>query len=100
MTIGGRVSVSVVLRNKSRASQDLLVDLAVHFVKADGRTVPKVFKLKRVVLPPRGEIELETSVSLAVHTTRVPRPGTHAVDVMVNGDAKRAGSFEVIAARR
>lgn len=100
VTIGGRVSVSFVLRNKSRASQDLLVDLAVHFVKADGRTAPKVFKLKRVVLPPRGDIELETSVSLAVHTTRVPRPGTHAVDVLVNGDPQRVGSFEVIAARR
>jgi 3-methyladenine DNA glycosylase AlkC len=99
VTIGGRVSISFVLRNQSRISQHLLVDLAVHFVKAAGRTAPKVFKLKRVVLPPRGQTELQTSVSIAVHTTRVPRPGTHAIDVLVNGEAKRAGSFEVISAR-
>jgi hypothetical protein len=34
-------------------------------------------------------------VSLAVHTTRVPRPGVHPVDVVVNGIAHRIGSFQV-----
>lgn len=51
-------------------------------------------------LPPRGRVELATSVSLAVHTTRKPRPGNHRVDVPVNGEARPAGSFQVIAARR
>jgi 3-methyladenine DNA glycosylase AlkC len=96
VAIGGRVWVSFVVRSTSRTSQDLLVDVAVHFVKASGRTAPKVFKVKRVLLPPRGRVELRTSISLAVHTTRVPRPGTHAVDVVVNGEARRAGTFEVI----
>jgi hypothetical protein len=40
-----------------------------------------------------------TRISLAVHTTRVPRPGTHAVDVLVNGQPARAGAFEVLAPR-
>ena len=73
------------------------MDLAVHFVKAGGRTAPKVFKLKRIQLPPRGLAELQARISLAVHTTRVPRPGRHAVDVLVNGQAKRVGAFEVTA---
>lgn len=59
-----------------------------------------MFKLKRIVLPPRGRVELKTTVSLAVHTTRKPRPGNHAVDVPVNGVAIPAGSFDVTAARR
>ena len=74
------------------------MDLAVHFVKASGGR-PKIFKLARVSLPPRGRVELRTTVSLAVHTTRRPRPGTHAVDVVVNGTAMPAGSFEVLATR-
>ena len=78
----------------------LLVDIAVHFVKASGRAAPKVFKMRRVVLAPRERVELRTAISLAVHTTRVPRPGAHAVDVLVNGEARRAGSFELTAARR
>jgi hypothetical protein len=98
--IGGKVSVSFTLRSKSRETQDLLVDLAVHFVKAAGNTAPKVFKLERVRLAPREEVELQTKVSLAVHTTRVPRAGTHPVDVIVNGEARRVGSFEVLEAGR
>jgi 3-methyladenine DNA glycosylase AlkC len=100
VAIGGRVSVCFALRSKAPKPQDLLIDLAVHFVKANGTSSPKVFKLKRVVLPPRSRVELETRISLAVHTTRRPRPGLHPVDVLVNGEPFPAGSFDVTAARR
>jgi 3-methyladenine DNA glycosylase AlkC len=96
VAIGGRVAFRFVLRSTARVAQSLLVDVAVHFVKARGDTAPKVFKLARVELPPRGRMELRTRFSLAVHTTRQPRPGTHVVDVIVNGAARRAGSFEVL----
>jgi 3-methyladenine DNA glycosylase AlkC len=93
--IGGRVAVKFSLRSTSTRPQQLLVDVAVHFVKARGPGAPKVFKLGRIVLKPHEQVELKTSFSLAVHTTRVPRPGRHAVDVIVNGRAVRAGSFNV-----
>jgi 3-methyladenine DNA glycosylase AlkC len=99
VAIGGRVSMQFALRSRSAKAQDLLVDVAVHFVKARGRTSEKVFKLKRVMLPPRGQIDLQTSFSLKVHTTRVPVAGVHAVDILVNGRRHRAGSFRVIAGR-
>lgn len=92
--IGKRVAMHFVLRSKSAKAQELLVDVAVHFVQVRG-TSRKVFKIKRVILPARGTVELSTSFSLAVHTTRVPRPGAHAVEIIVNGDAHPAGSFEV-----
>jgi 3-methyladenine DNA glycosylase AlkC len=97
VTIGGRVALSFVLRSCSPEAQDLLVDYAVYFVKASGRAAPKVFKLARVALPAGASAALRARVSLAVHTTRVPRPGTHVVDLLVNGKAHRAGSFEVVA---
>jgi 3-methyladenine DNA glycosylase AlkC len=96
VAIGGSVSMRFALRSTSRKPQDLLVDAAVHFVKASGNGKPKVFKLKRVVLPPRGQVALQARFSLAVHTTRKPRPGSHAVDILVNGVAMRAGAFEVV----
>lgn len=83
------------LTSTSARRQQLLVDVAVHFVKARGVAAPRVFKLGRIALGPRERVELKTTFSLAVHTTRVPRPGRHAVDVMVNGRAIRAGTFEV-----
>lgn len=100
VAIGGKVAVRFTVRSTARTGQSLLIDLAVHFVKANGNGSPKVFKLKRVDLPAGGRVELSTTVSLAVHTTRKPRPGAHVVDVLVNGVAMRAGSFEVAAAPR
>ncbi len=94
--VGKRVSISLTLHSHHRSSQDLLVDMLVHFVKANGRSTPKVFKLKRIQLSPKGRAELRTMVSLAVHTTRIPRPGIHFVDIVINGKAQRIGAFDVI----
>jgi hypothetical protein len=84
-----------VARSRSAAPQNLLVDVAVHFVKESGRSAPKVFKLDRVALAPRGEVVLRKRISLAVHTTRTPHPGVQAVDVVVNGRVFPVGSFRV-----
>lgn len=96
--IGGRVVMRFGLKSSSTRRQALLVDVAVHFVKARGTSAPKVFKLGRVTLGARELVELNTTFSLAVHTTRVPRPGRHDVDIIVNGRVMRAGSFDVIPA--
>ncbi len=95
--IGERVAVSFAVRSTSRSTQELLVDLAVHFVKANGKASPKVFKLDRVTLPARGRVSLQTTVSLAVHTTRKPRPGVHVVEARLNGQSIPLGSFQVVA---
>ena len=97
--IGGRVAMTFTLRSRSARTQALLVDVAVHFVKVRG-TSAKVFKIGRFELPPRGTLDLGARFSLAIHTTRVPRPGRHAVDVLLNGMALRAGGFDVTAVGR
>ena len=93
--IGQRVTISFVLTSTSRAKQELLVDLGVHFVKGRGESGRKVFKVKRVVLSAGARVELAKSISLAVHTTRKPRPGRHVVDVIVNGEVTGVGQFTV-----
>ena len=97
--IGERVAMTFGLESTSTRHQHLLVDVAVHFVKARGVGGPKVFKLGRIALGPRERVDLRTTFSLAVHTTRVPRPGRHAVDVIVNGRTVRVGSFDVLEAK-
>jgi 3-methyladenine DNA glycosylase AlkC len=95
--IGGHAAVSFEVRSTSTRSQELLVDLVVHFVKASGKTAAKVFKLKRLTLAPRSTAVLRAKISLAVHTTRVPRPGRHTVDASVNGARTPLGAFLVVA---
>lgn len=97
--IGGRVRFSVELTSTASTAQDLIVDYAVHFVKANGTTRPRVFKLRRVTLAARASVTLTGSVSLAVHTTRRPYPGHHMLELRVNGRSYPAGSFDVVAPR-
>jgi hypothetical protein len=97
VAIGGSVAVRFVVASTSRTKQELLVDLGVHFVKAGGKSARKVFKVKRVVLAAGEKAALTKSISLAVHTTRTPRPGRHGVDVIVNGETTRVGHFTVTA---
>jgi uncharacterized protein (DUF2336 family) len=94
VAIGGRVVMTFTLRSQARRNQSLLVNVAVHFVKARS-TAAKVFKVDRIALPPGASCELKATFSLAVHTTRVPRPGRHAVEVLLNGSAYPAGAFHV-----
>ncbi len=78
----------------------VVVDLAVHFVKARGDTKPKVFKLRSLTLEPGGEARLSKTISLAQHSTRTHHPGRHRVDVLLNGNAVPGAVFTLRPARR
>jgi len=97
--IGGKVAFRATLRSTSRAAQSLAVDLAVHFVKKDGRARPKVMKGRTLELAPGGSAVVAKTISLAVHSTRKPNPGAHAVDLVVNGRTFRGARFTVLPAR-
>jgi 3-methyladenine DNA glycosylase AlkC len=92
--IGGSVTVSFTLRNKSRKPQRVMTDLVVHFVKARG-TGAKTFKLKALDLPPRASVELRKKIGLQQLTTRKHYPGIHRVEAQLNGLRVAVGSFSL-----
>jgi 3-methyladenine DNA glycosylase AlkC len=93
---GGRVSISLEILNTGSQSQDVLVDLRVFYVKANGKANPKVFKLKTLHLAPQAGVVLSKTISLAAMTTRRHYPGLHRVEVLLNGRPVRLGGFEFI----
>lgn len=93
--LGEGVEVRFELASTGRTAQDLLVDYAVHFVKANGSRRPKVFKLRRLALPPRGSVHLRARLSFVDLTTRKHYPGRHAIDLLVNGVRFALCEFEV-----
>lgn len=95
--IGKSATITVELTNTGNQSQSILVDLRIHFVKGNGRTSPKVFKLKALDIEPGGRMKLTRTISLAEMTTRKHYPGVHGVDVVVNGGVRQSGDFEVVA---
>lgn len=94
--MGGKVVVTVTLENPRRRPQRVVVDLVVHFVKANGRTSPKVFKLVNVSLKTRESVALRKTVSLADLTTRKHYPGRHRVALQLNGVERPLGAFILI----
>ncbi len=94
--LGDALTIAFDLTNTGTRRQALLVDFRIHFVKANGKTNPKVFKLKTVELAPRETVRLGKGVSLKEMTTRKHYSGTHRVEVVLNGRAQMLGSFELI----
>lgn len=93
---GDVLRLALELVSTDRAPQDLMVDYVVHFVKASGKTSPKVFKLQKVALPARGRLPLAARVSFAPMTTRRHHPGVHRIELLVNGVAMPLGEIRVV----
>ena len=91
--IGSAVNLSFELQNTGRTQQALMVDFRIHYVKASGKTAPKVFKLKRLELAPGQCARLAKRVSLQEMTTRKHYPGKHRVELLLNGDVFSLGTF-------
>lgn len=94
-SVGDAVRISFTVRNVDRRPVELNVDLVVNFVKATGRTSPKVFKLREVHLASDAAATMAKAISLRQHTTRTHHPGEHRVEALVNGTPHPLGSFVI-----
>ena len=95
--IGESIAAHVDLHNSGPRTRHVSADLRVHFVKSNGRTNLKVFRLKRLCLAAGASASLSRTISLAQLTTRTHYPGTHAIEVELNGRTQRVGTFELTA---
>ncbi len=93
--VGESVSITFQVANTDAKAQHVRIDCRIFFVKANGSTSPKVFTLKDTTLGPRESVTVRKKISLAQLTTRKHYPGTHRVDVVVNGHTRPLGSFEL-----
>lgn len=85
VAIGGNVDIAFSLRSTSAHAQRLVVDYAVHYVKKNGLSSRKVFKLTALTLEAGATASLQTRRAVRNFTTRVHYPGRHQVDILVNG---------------
>jgi 3-methyladenine DNA glycosylase AlkC len=95
VALGSGITLTVTLTTRARQPQMLLVDYAVHHVKTDGGSTPKVFKGWSVELGPGETRVLTKRHPLKPITTRRYYPGRHRVDLLVNGRAVAQASFDL-----
>jgi hypothetical protein len=93
--VGGAVRITADVENPSGEQAESLIDLIVHFVKANGATSPKVFRGGERSIPPRGVSRVTKKVSVAQHSTRTHYPGVHRVEVQINGVVYPGGEFAI-----
>ena len=93
--IGESVRFTADLEHPGDEQYDVFVDIVVHFVKANGRTSPKVFKGGERSIPAGETAVVSKKISVAQHSTRIHYPGTHRVDVQITGVAHRGGKFVI-----
>lgn len=94
--MGGKLSFSFALTSKRKEPQALLIDYAVHFVKANGSTKPKVFKLRKLTLAPQATENLQATLSFADMTTRRHYPGRHRIALRINGQDHPLAEFDLL----
>lgn len=85
VAIGETIELKAHLHNQSMDGQVLLLDYAVHYVRANGSAAPKVFKWKEVSLPSGAAISLKKEHAFRVTTVRKLYPGAHKIELQVNG---------------
>lgn len=95
LPLGGSLRLDVALHSQAPGPQTLEIDYAVHHVKADGRSSPKVFKGWRLALGPGESTERSKSHPVRPITTRRYFPGWHRVVLLVNGQAVAESGFEL-----
>jgi 3-methyladenine DNA glycosylase AlkC len=94
-SIGESIRFTFTLRNSTRDPAAFNVDLRVHFVKANGGTSPKVFRVRELILGPGERRNLSKLVSVRQQTTRTHHPGRHDVEVVVNGATVARDLFNI-----
>lgn len=94
--IGGKLRIEADLFNPTKSVQRVLADLQVHYVKANGDTTPKVFKLSTLDIAPGETVTVRKTLSLAQMTTRKHHPGRHAVALLLNGRPHPLGYFDLM----
>jgi len=82
---GGVLKFSATLCSTSKKPQSLVIDYLVHFKKANGDRVGKVFKWKKLSLAPGERVEIEKAHAIKPITTRRYYGGKQGVSLRING---------------
>ncbi|MDH3293115.1 MAG: DNA alkylation repair protein [Acidimicrobiia bacterium] len=93
--LGQSIELNAVIRSTSTTAQQLVVDIVIHHVKANGDTSPKVFKWTAITLEPGASEHLTKTRPIRPISTRIYHPGRHAVDLQIAGRTLASTGFDL-----
>jgi len=96
LPFGESLKFTATISSTSRKKQSLVIDYIVHFKKANGSTVGKVFKWKKVTLAAAETLVIEKSHPIKAITTRRYYAGEQGLSLRINGQDFGAASFQLL----
>ncbi len=96
LEFGQELTFSFSLRNVGDEAQNLMVDFVMHFRKANGKTAPKVFKLKKMKLAAGERAQIEKRFAIRPISTRKYYAGRQRLEIQVNGAVLGGADFELV----
>jgi 3-methyladenine DNA glycosylase AlkC len=95
VNLGQSLGFSFEIRSEADQTQNLMIDYVIYHLKANGKLVPKVFKLTAKKLKAGEALQLAKKHSFKPINTRVYYPGNHKIGVQVNGQVLGEAEFEL-----
>ncbi len=83
--LGESIMFQFTLQSTHTKPQSMIIDYAVHHMKANGSTRPKMFKFRSVNIDPGETLVLTKRHAIKPITTRKYYPGIHAIEILING---------------
>jgi 3-methyladenine DNA glycosylase AlkC len=93
--IGQELHFSFDISSKSRSSQKLVIDYAIHYAKSSG-SAKKVFKLTELELKPSQKQCISKKQMFKQLSTRKHYSGKHKVEIFVNGKSFAEKEFKLV----
>ncbi len=93
---GDYLDFSASITSSSKKPQAIIIDYAIHFLKADGKQKPKVFKWTKTTLEPGNPLKLQRRHPIRPITTRKYYAGPQSLSLRINGQDFGDETFELI----
>ena len=93
--LGENLEFSFELISQTTKTQKLVVDYAIHYQKANGKTSKKVYKLKNLQLEGNSRQTITKNQAFKPISTRSFYPGKHRLEILINGISAGAADFKL-----
>ena len=95
INVGENLQFQAKLKNKSKQSQNCMIDYLIYHYKKNGEHRPKVFKLKKLVLKPGETLDLNKVHKFQRINTRKYYTGKHFIQIQINGSKQQKIAFHL-----
>ncbi|MCA9396273.1 MAG: hypothetical protein KC649_03800 [Candidatus Omnitrophica bacterium] len=85
---GEKMHFSFSITSVKKTSQQLMIDYRMHFCRKGGKSSAKTFKLKSLLLEPRGTAQFSKHYQFKDYSTRSHYPGEHRWELLINGETQ------------